>query len=112
MDAPRGYSERFETFWALCRKHAPHKAKAKAEAARNYDRAVKQLKASTEDPHAFLCDRAAAYYRSPEGQTRFASGPAPWLNQGRWDDDPAAWQDSGEDDRGPHEPVEAPMKEY
>lgn len=36
---------------------------------------------------------ATEYAASDEAQGKFVAGPAPWLNQGRWDDDRAAWED-------------------
>jgi catechol-2,3-dioxygenase len=46
--------------------------------------------------NAFLLERATAYYASPLGMTQYANGPAPWLNQGHYDDNPAAWDRSGD----------------
>ncbi len=106
------YTEEFETFWSVVVKTAPHKAKSKAEAAKRYAEAVDILhKRGTDDPHGFLQRTAAAYYASPEGQTQFANGPAPWLNKGRYDDSPEAWQRSGDESTGQHEPVDEPIPE-
>ncbi len=35
---------------------------------------------------------AAEYAASPVGRSEYVKGPCPWLNQGCWDDDRAAWQ--------------------
>ncbi len=90
--------DQFEDFWRIVLKTAKHKAVKKGEARKRYDQAVRTLRKRESDPHAFLMDRARAYYASDEGQTQFANGPAPWLNQGRYDDDPAAWQGNGHND--------------
>jgi hypothetical protein len=92
------YEPSFEVFWSMVRATAPHKAAKKEESFKRYKDAVRKLQKRTADPHAFLMDRARAYYESKEGQTQYANGPAPWLNQGRYDDDPAAWQGNGHDD--------------
>jgi len=86
-------TDQFELFWKMVLATAPHKAKSKGEAAKRYVEAVRKLKARPDvaDPHAFLLDRGAAYYASPEGQTPYANGPAPWINKGRYDDDPKSW---------------------
>ena len=92
---PKPADEHFEAFWRIVLKTAKHKAVKKGEAQKRYREAVRKLRAKHADPHAFLAARAAAYYASPEGQTQFANGPAPWLNQGRYDDDPTAWEGNG-----------------
>ena len=104
------YTEAFEKFWSVV---APHKRKSKAEAFKRYREATKALIGQHEDPQAFLLDRAAAYYASPEGQTQYASGPAPWLHQARYEDDPTAWErdDSGGKSKQ-HEPAEVPYPEF
>lgn len=39
------------------------------------------------------------YYRSPQGRGSFAKQPANWVRDGRWQDDPEAWnQNTGDDD--------------
>lgn len=82
----------FDTFWNAILKIAPHKAKAKAETAKRYAEALALLRKRGEpSPTDFLRQRAEAYYASDEGQTQYANGPAPWLNKGRYDDDPSAW---------------------
>jgi hypothetical protein len=99
-DAPAGgngkpkkptIEEHFEVFWKVVRELVPKKCRKKQGALRRYREAIPKLKAH-DDPHAFLTERARAYYTSPEGQTVYASGPEPWLYQGRWDDDPRSWQ--------------------
>jgi len=48
------------------------------------------------DPEVIIA-KAAEYAASPEGRGKYVAGPVPWINQGRWDDDPAAWQSDGSD---------------
>ena len=96
--------DRFEVFWKSVRKLAPHKTCKKQDALRAYRKALVTLKGHPA-PHDFLLARAAAYYKSPEGGTVYASGPAPWLNQGRWDDDPASWRRDAPQDATEDEPV-------
>ena len=86
---PSLYPPEFESFWGVV---AKHKRKSKKDAHRRYKEAVRILKGIHPDPHSFLMGRAAAYYRSPLGLTEFCNGPAPWLHQGGYDDDPAAWE--------------------
>jgi hypothetical protein len=99
------YEPEFEAFWGMVLDAAKHKAVKKGESAKRYSEAVRKLGKRMEDPHAFLLDKARAYYRSPEGQTQYANSPAPWLNQGRYDDDPAAWQRAGSADRNGQDPA-------
>lgn len=99
------YKQEFEAFWGMVLDAAKHKAVKKGESAKRYSEAVRKLGKRMEDPHAFLLDKARAYYRSPEGQTQYANSPAPWLNQGRYDDDPAAWQRAGSADRNGQDPA-------
>ena len=40
--------------------------------------------------HIIQC--AEEYAQSPLGQSQYVSGPEPWLNGDRWDDDRVAWQ--------------------
>ena len=102
------YTEEFEQFWLAV---APHKRKSKREAFKRYRETLKTLTDQHDDPQAFLLDRATAYYASPLGKTPFCNGPAPWLHQGGYDDDPVAWQ-RGEEHAGPHAPVDAPYPEH
>ena len=99
--AKNGYSEDFQAFWLAV---APHKRKSKQDAFRRYREAVKILADAHDDAHAFLLDRAKAYYASPLGKTQYCNGPAPWLHQGGYDDDPAAWQCSSNGDGVPAAP--------
>lgn len=79
----------FEEFW---KEVSPKKKKAKKLAKEAYIKAVKEISKDHDDPHAFLRDRIRAYFASELGKTRFANSPAPWLNQGHYDDDPESWK--------------------
>jgi hypothetical protein len=109
-EKPQEYTPEFEAFWGAV---APHKRKSKAEAAKRYREAVPKVwgRPGVFDPHQWLRKRAAAYYGSPLGQTPYCHGPAPWLHQGGYDDDPAAWERPG-DASAPHEPVDEPYPQH
>jgi len=79
----------FDVFWGVI---PSHKKSAKRDAEKAYEAALRRLNGKHADPVAFLLDRARAYYASPLGQTRYCNGPAPFLNQGHYEDDPAAWE--------------------
>jgi hypothetical protein len=59
-------------------------------------RAVQHVKARgmpLRDAQVWLYHRVEEYARSPAGQHgEFTPHPATWMNQGRYDDDPAEWQ--------------------
>ena len=74
------------------------KKTAKGAAFPAWKNAVERIKKrnghTREEAMLFLEDRAEAFAASPAGNRgQFTPGPAPWLNQERYDDDPAAWQD-------------------
>jgi hypothetical protein len=82
----------FDAFWGLV---PSHKKSGKRKAEEAYQVALRRLNGKHPNPAAFLLDRASAYYASPLGQTCFCNGPAPFLNQGQYDDDPKAWNRDG-----------------
>jgi len=43
---------------------------------------------------AYILERAKLFAESPKGKGQYCPGPAPWLNQGHYDDDPAAWEEN------------------
>lgn len=52
----------------------------------------------TKEQAAYALQEAAeAFAASPKAKGDYCPYPATWLNQGRWDDDRAAWQDAGGD---------------
>lgn len=91
ISPPRGTAA-FDRFWAVV-----HQKKGIEVARRAFAKAVKRLKAQRpdRDPVAFLVERMTAFAASPEARPTDHSPihPATWLNQGRYDDDPATWQE-------------------
>jgi hypothetical protein len=87
LKPPKG-DERFDAFWAVV-----HHKTAKDAATRAYAKAVKRLRQREVDPHAFLLERMRQFAASPAAHPddRTPIHPATWLNQGRYDDDPATW---------------------
>jgi hypothetical protein len=81
----------FENFWEVV-----HQKIGKREAESAYAKAVKRLKVEKPDfdPHAYLAIRMKAFAQTPSANPtdRTPIHPATWLNQGRYDDDPATWQ--------------------
>ncbi len=103
--APPGGSAGFQRFWAAYPRKVGKKA---AETA--YAKAWQLVRARLAEgsgaeggeAHGFLHGRAKAYSASPAGQAgKFTPHPATWLNQGRYDDDPAEWNRT-DDDRPKH----------
>lgn len=82
----------FDSFWKIY----PRKV-GKLDARQKFKAAVARLKSAHDDPVAHLIDRVTAFGASPKGQGDWCPHPATWLNEGRYDDDPAAWQRSGDD---------------
>lgn len=84
----------FDRFW----ESVPRKV-AKAAAAKAYSAAVKAIRGRQnapggDDPHGYLLDRMTAFAASETASGAFCPHPATWLNQGRYDDDPADWRES------------------
>jgi len=93
----------FNTCWkAVSRKEG----RGAAEIA--YGKAVARVAGQgIEDPAGFLLDRMTQFAKSPRGRAgKHCPHPATWLNQGRYDDDPAVWQLAG-NDRDPRGIVDA-----
>lgn len=66
----------------------------KADALKAIDKALLRLRGVVPDPAEWLLGRVQAYAASPHVRTtehRFIPHPATWMNQGRYDDDPAEW---------------------
>jgi len=88
------YETRFEAFWQAFPKV---RRQGKEAAAAAYKRAVTRLHLHP-DPHAYLLERLALFAESDTAKSKYCWGPTPWLNQGHYDDDPAAWaRDDPED---------------
>ncbi len=78
------YSPDFQRFWDA---YPTKRRLGKKQAYAAWQKAIK-----TADAEAIV-GKAAEYAASDRGQGEYSCMPATWLNQGRWEDDPAAWQD-------------------
>lgn len=81
----------FDDFWAVYPRRV-----GKKDAKKKWCRAVKEIAAekgiSDIAAASWLNARAAAFSKSEAGQRgEYTPHPATWLNQGRYDDDLAAW---------------------
>jgi hypothetical protein len=75
----------FEEFWQACPRRI-----GKAAAEKAYAKAVKQT------PHQTIMAGIRRYAASRAGQDeQYTVHPATWLNQGRWDDEPAGGSQQG-----------------
>jgi hypothetical protein len=93
------YSQAFERWYReYPRKVGKHKASAAFGRALPRVRACRGL--DTNDAALdWLCEVTRAFTKSPKGQGEFVPYPATWLNEGRYDDDPAEWERSGNTQR-------------
>lgn len=100
----------FEEFWKV----VPRKeGKGAAETA--YAKAAARIAGRSgpggDDPDAFLLERMKAFAQTPRGRAgKHCPHPATWLNQARYDDDPAAWQLGGPEND--HRGVKSAAAEY
>ena len=98
----RGYSKAFQAWWTVY----PRKI-GKRKAFLEWERAVHRIEAANAgwsifDARKFLLDKASEFAASKAGQAgSFVPHPTTWLHQGRYDDDPAEWQRSRNDDSKP-----------
>jgi hypothetical protein len=53
-------------------------------------------------PAADILAAVEEYSCTPMATSPYCPGPAPWLNQDRWDDDRESWKSSGTNDRPKH----------
>jgi hypothetical protein len=83
-------SPEFQSFWALDWK----RKRSKGDARKAWKRAIQKTS------HETILKAARAFVASPEGRGEYSPRPSSWLNQERWDDDPASWQNSGDDREG------------
>jgi hypothetical protein len=91
-------ADAFALFWAA----VPNKV-GKRGAEKAYKAAIGVLTVrSVIDPHGFLLERMKLFAASPigRGEPQFIPHPATWLNNGRYEDDPATWQRRPNDPRG------------
>lgn len=80
----------FEVWWAA----APKKV-GKLKARKAYAAARKLATAET------LLAAITAFAASPKARGEFCPHPTTWLNEGRWEDDPATWLDASQGNRKP-----------
>ena len=90
----RAYPACFNAWW----EHYPKQRRTdKQKAFAAYKRAGKRIIAddsrhlNKEQAAEFLRSKAAEFAASPIGQTKFAPAAHRWLDNGRYDDDPSAW---------------------
>jgi hypothetical protein len=76
------YSVSFSKFWELYPKKV-----GKGAANRSWKAAVKKADAK------HILTAAANFSKSSKARGKFCPNPATWLNQERWEDDPATWVD-------------------
>ena len=82
---PKGEDDLFSEFWFVFPKG---RKTGKSAAQKAWKAAVKK-----ERPEKIIAS-AREYAASPVGNGPYVKGPVPWLNQGCWDDDRAAWSRS------------------
>lgn len=80
----------FEKWW----RHYPRKV-GKQAAFRAYvnarKRICKERKCAPSEARSLLLQACIAFSQSPKARSEFCPHPGTWLNQGRYDDDPAEW---------------------
>lgn len=92
---PRGDDQMFEEFWAEVPKKIGPKAALRAW--RSAVRDVARLNGTTHQQAAAKMKSAMrTFAASPKAKGRFCPSPARWLREGRYDDDPATWQEGGD----------------
>lgn len=92
------YTDAFLTWWTAYPRRV-----GKAAAFRAHQKAAKRVRdehgISPAEAHTRILEAATAFAGTPKAKGDFCPHPSTWLNQGRYDDDPATWQDAG-DSRG------------
>ena len=81
----------FEDFWKVV-----HRKEGKGAAQKAYERACVRLAGRDgpggDNPDEFLIERMVKFAKSPKGKAgQYSPLPATWLNEFRYDDDPAVW---------------------
>lgn len=82
QDTPAAVIISFDRFWES---YPKNRRRSKAAAKKAWNAAIKKT-----DPETII-EAAGAFSQSVEGNSEYCPGPAPWLNQERWDDDREAW---------------------
>ena len=103
-DAAEKYHPFFEEWWAA---YPVSRKQGKLEASKAWAKAGTRIKAARQctpmEAVAYLLDRVLLFAKSPKGTGEYCPMPATWLNQGRYDDDPASWGDLAGQRKGPIE---------
>lgn len=81
------YTDDFLEFWFV---YPPGRKQAKRKAFEAWKRAIIRADAGE------IKLAAAQYAQSPAGQSDYVKSPEAWLNGNCWEDDPQAWQRSGD----------------
>ncbi len=94
----------FDQFWEVY----PRK-EGKIKAREAFQKAVKllrqDLRFQEQDPVEYLISKATEFASTPRGQAgQYCPHPTTWLHQGRYDDDPATWQDRASENNQPKQP--------
>jgi hypothetical protein len=89
----------------------------KGEAAAAYGRAIKRISATRgttpSDAHIWLIGVTQTFAQSPAGTAgSFTPHPSTWLNQARYDDDPAEWQRERTNEGKPNGKAPGPGQRY
>ncbi len=104
---PKGTDGAFDRFW-----EAVHIKTGKRAAEKAHTQAVRvvasERKLTPPEAAAYILERMQAFAQSPQARPkdRTPIHPATWLNAGRYDDDPAAWQGNGHDETDNQPPPE------
>lgn len=90
-NAPAADAGDFAAWWSTYPKKV-----GKQAAQPCWQRAVKKIqqdrKTSRSSAIEALLETTRKFSQTPKAKGEFCPNPATWLNQGRWDDDPAAWE--------------------
>ena len=86
------YTPEFEEFWlAVAKRKQTKKPDAMAAWLKAVDLVADDKGMSEDDAKTYLLSRMHEYTKSQIGQTKFARGPEPWLNQQAWNEPNEAW---------------------
>lgn len=96
------YSVSFEQWWKA---YPNQRRSSKIVAYQKWKASVmmihaRQLGRSKDEAVKWLLERTEAFAASPVGKGEFCPGAKTWLYQGRYDDDPAAWEETSGNQHG------------
>jgi hypothetical protein len=101
---PEAYHPLFEEWWAA---YPPQRRSGKRLAFAAWKAAGARVRDSNKccgsEAADYLMTKLIAFAASPKGMGEYCPQPATWLNQDRFDDDPAAWADGKAPVGGPVE---------